>query len=384
MKRKLLALALTVALLVCSVPVRAITEADIYFTSVNDSLLPLTADTMPTWVGNSIYVPASVFDSNTTNAKLGIYCHQSTTSNTVALYNLNQRLVFDLSKGNSYDQYTNELFSYRAVNRNGKIYLPVDAVCEFFGLTDSYVYTRYGYLVRIRNENSFLSDEMFVDAASTELKNRSKAFLQSQNTVIPDPPVTPDPPPSTDEPDEPDPPEQEQPKAQIYLAFRCTTGDGLETILNTLDRHGARALFLFSNDLLVSRDDLVRRVVGSGHPIGLLTEEENAARELAAGNTLLSHIAHTAATTALVPSAQRAALEADGWVCWNETLSALPRSGERGAAYAQRIINSIGSRRRTVYLTMDDSSTMANVINTALLRFEQAEYTFITPLETRL
>lgn len=384
MKRRILALVCALVILVGSVPARAITEADIYFTSVNDHLLPLTADTMPTWVGNKIYVPASVFDSNSTNTKLGISCKQDSTGNTVTLYTPNQALVFDLAKGIACDQNTQEQFSYRAMNRNGKIYVPVDGVCDFFGLSDTYAYTRYGYLVRIRNENSYLDDDRFIDAAGTELKNRSKAFLQSQNTVVPDPPDVPAPPPVVDDPVISQPPEQDQSKAQLYLAFRCTTGDGLESILNTLDRHGVRALFLFSSELLVLRDDLVRRVVGSGHSIGLLSEEENAVRDLTAGNRLLAHIAHTAATTALVPAAQRAGLEAEGWICWSETFSALPRSGERAAAYAQRIINSIGSRRRTVYLTMDDSSTMANVINTTLSQFEQEKYTILAPLETRL
>ena len=383
MRRRFLALVCALIVLVCSLPVRAITEADIYFTSVNDRLLPLTADTMPIWVGNKIYVPFSVFDSNSTNAKLGTYCKQGVSGNTVTLYTSNQALVFDLTTATAYDQNTQEQFAYRAVNRNGKIFLPVDSVCDFFGLSDTYVYTRYGYLVRIRNENSYLDDERFVDAAGTELKNRSKAFLQSQNAVIPDTPVVPDPP-VTDDPVISQPPQQEQPKAQLYLAFRCTTGDGLEQILNTLDRHGVKALFLFSSDVLVLRDDLVRRVVGSGHSIGLLSEAENAAQELTRGNQLLSRIAHTATTTALVPASQRAALEDVGWVCWNETFSAVPRSGERASSYAQRIIGSIGSRRRTTYLTMDDSSTMATAINTLLTQFEQDQYTILTPLETRL
>ena len=253
MKRRMLALVCAVVMLICSVPVRAITEADIYFTSVNDHLLPLTADTMPTWVGNKIYVPATVFDSNSTNTKLGIYCRQSSTSNTVTLYTLNQTLVFDLIKGNAYDQNTKEPFSYRAVNRNGRIYLPVDGVCDFFGLSDTYTYTRYGYLVRIRNENSYLDDERFVDAAGIELKNRSKAFLQSQNTVVPDPPDVPDPPPVTDDPIIPQPPEQDRPKAQLYLAFRCTTGDGFlgsGCLLFLFGGYGFFILFCHDNLLL--------------------------------------------------------------------------------------------------------------------------------------
>lgn len=53
------ALLLCLALLVPSVPAAA---ANIYFTSLNDQVLPLTADTMPVVSGGVMYVPASVFD----------------------------------------------------------------------------------------------------------------------------------------------------------------------------------------------------------------------------------------------------------------------------------------------------------------------------------
>lgn len=45
--------------------------ADLYFTSINDNLLPLTSDTMPVWSGGVLYVPYSVFDSGVTGINLG-------------------------------------------------------------------------------------------------------------------------------------------------------------------------------------------------------------------------------------------------------------------------------------------------------------------------
>lgn len=39
----------------------------------------------------------------------------------------------------------------RAITRNGRIYLPLNIVVDFFGLRSSYLHTDYGYLVRIKN-----------------------------------------------------------------------------------------------------------------------------------------------------------------------------------------------------------------------------------------
>ena len=119
MKNRFIALICILAL--CLSTVRAINAGDIYFTSVNDKLIPLSTDTMPTWVSGRLYVPASTFDSSATGIDLGFYFRQN--NNTVTLYTLRQMLVFDLNRGIAYDQHTGETLSTRAVNRNGRIYL---------------------------------------------------------------------------------------------------------------------------------------------------------------------------------------------------------------------------------------------------------------------
>lgn len=384
MKRRLTAL-LCAAVLLCSVlSVRAINVGDVYFTSVNDSLLPLSADTMPTWVGGALYVPASVFDSNVTGVDLGLYCSQSSTNNAVTLYTLRQMLVFDLGKGIAYDQNPAQPIAARAINRNGRIYLPVEAVCEFFGLEDSYNYTQHGYLVRIRGEKPTMDDARFMEKANTTMASRLEAFLRSQTPAVL---------PGKEEDDKPKPPpeqtdpQQPQVHTQVCLAFRCRTGEGLKQILDQLDRAGVRGMFFFAPDLLIEQDDLVRRVVGSGHSIGLLAEGASAdasRRILNQGNETLRHVARTAATAALVDADQRQTLEEDGWVCWQETVDGLMRERERASTYVNRMIQTIGTRRRTVYLTLDDSSGTAGVLASLLQRMEQEEYSIITPLETRI
>lgn len=385
MKNRLIAL--FCVLVLCLSTVRAINAGDVYFTSVNDRLIPLSIDTMPTWVSGRLYVPASTFDSSATGVDLGFYFRQN--NNTVTLYTLRQMLVFDLNRGIAYDQHTGENLSVRAVNRNSRIYLPVETVCDFFGLEDSYNYTPYGYLVRIKTSEARLNDADFMDAAATLMSADLEKVLRAQQPDAP-----PAPPPSAVDPpvvpDDPTPPTQPEdgPKSQttVYLAFRCEGGEGLSEILDLLDRSGMSAAFFFSPSALPEQDDLIRRAVGSGHTIGLLANGGNideSRRALAQGNHALSHIARTAATAVLAPSDQRTALEADDWVCWQETTNGLPREGERSSAYVQRILRAMGSRR-TVRLTLDDSVQTARVLRTLLEQLSQEEYRVLLPIETRL
>jgi len=386
MKNRLIALVCAVVL--CLSTVRAINAGDVYFTAVNDKpLLPLALDTMPIWVSGRLYVPASVFDSSVTGVELGPFFRQS--NNTVTLYSLRQMLVFDLNRGIAYDQHTGENLPARAVNRNGRIYLPVETVCDFFGLEDSYNYTQYGYLVRIKSNAVRLNDVDFMDAAATLMSNALQEFLRAQQPDSPPapPPSVTDPPVVPDEPFPPTQPEDE-PKRQttVYLAFRCEGGEGLSEILDLLDRSGMGAALFFSTSALSQQDDLIRRAAGSGHIIGLLADgssTDESRRALAQGNRALSHIARTAATATLAPSDQRTSLAEDGWACWQETTNGLPREGERSSAYTQRILRAMGSRR-TVRLTLDDSTQTARVLHALLEQLSQEEYRVLLPIETRL
>lgn len=391
MKKRLTALLCAMVLCLSLFRVHAANAGDVYFTAVNNKLFPLSIDTMPTWVSGRLYVPASVFDSSVTGIDLGFYFRQS--NNTVTLYTLRQMLVFDLNRGIAYEQHTGENLPARAVNRNGRIYLPVETVCDFFGLEDSYNYTQYGYLIRIKSEVPQLDYADFMDAASSLMSAALQEFLRAQQTPDsppspPTPPVVVEPPTPSDDPIQPPEPDDQPSKAQtqVYLAVRCESGEALSEILDTLEQKNVHSMFFFSPKSLTEQDDLVRRVVGSGHSIGLLAEGDStdeSRRLLTQGNQTLTHIARTAATAALVPADQRGALEEDGWACWQETTSGLPRENERGAAYAQRILRAMGTRR-TVRLTVDDSGRTAQLLPALLEQLDPQAYRVLLPLETRL
>lgn len=380
MKKRLTALFCAAVLLLSVSTAHAINAGDVYFTAVNDWLVPLSPDTMPTWVGGRLYVPASTFDSSVTGVDLGFYFRQS--NNNVTLYTLRQMLVFDLNRGIAYDQHSGESLPAKAVNRNGRIYLPVEVVCDFFQLEDSYNYTQYGYLVRIKTSAARLSDARFIDAGAIPMSTALEELLRSQQpSDTPDPPqpVTPGP----AQPPEPD--DTTKPQTQAYLAFRCENAQGLQDILDLLSDSSTPAIFFFNPAQLAEQDDLIRRVVGSGHNIGLLAQGNTATESrlsLTEGNRLLASIARTAATAAMAPADQHEALKEDGWACWRETVNAIPKTGERPAGYTQRITAAMGSRR-TARLTLDDSTATARMLPSLLRQLEEANRRVLLPLETR-
>ena len=123
---KLLVLAVCLGLLLPT-PVSA---ADLYFTSVNDRVLPLTADTMPLWSGGLLYVPYNVFDKETCGVDLDISTSYSRDAGTVTFYRIRQILVFDLNTGTSRDDITGETYYAKAIIRNGRPYVPLNMVCS--------------------------------------------------------------------------------------------------------------------------------------------------------------------------------------------------------------------------------------------------------------
>ena len=273
MKRTALSLLCVLALCAGLLSGRAAAAGTIYFTAVNDTILPLSAGSMPMVSDGVLYVPYTMFDPNSTGISLGVSCSYSHSGNTLTVYNLRQMLVYDLDAGNARNQHTGYVYSARAVTRNGVVYIPVGFTCDFFGLSWSNTITAYGNLIRVTNSSAVLSDADFIDAGSPWMASRLQEYLQTQN--IPDP----EPQPSTDPQPTPSDPEPEEPVTggRIYLAFRCETGESWAQLLDLLDQYGIHALFLLPADLMAEQDSLIRRTVGSGHSVGLLVRGEDPA-----------------------------------------------------------------------------------------------------------
>lgn len=361
---------------------------NIYLTAVNENLLELTSDTMPTWSNGVLYVPYTVFDGSYTGINLGISSSYSRDEGTVTLYTLQQMVVFDLNRGTCYNPLTEQTLSGRAILRNGRPYVPVASVCSFFGLSYSVIDIDEGYIVRIKGSGVVLSDYSFVDSAQNSIRNRIRDYNQA-NQSQPTPGVLP----PTYNPEEPDT-EITVPDDPVdtdiiptYLAFSCEDSQGLSEILDTLDSRNQRAIFFFDAQGLERQDDLIFRILGSGYSIGLIAQGRSTSatnRLLEEANQTLSQVAYTRTSVVLVPESQREELEAEGWICWNETASAVPTQGVGTNTYANQVLKRISGNHARVYLTLDASSETARVLPTLLRRLSEEGYGVSVPLETRL
>ena len=180
-----------------------------------------------------------------------------------------------------------------------------------------------------------------------------------------------------------EPPEVDGGNVATYLAFRCESADGLSAILNTLDGTGQYALFFLAPQVIEEEGGLVRRILGTGHSVGILAWEGEK-EALSRGRLALEELAHTRTTLAYVPDGARAGLEEQGWVCWKETLYLEPGDSVGGTAFAGTVLNRLGTRRRTVYLTLEGSGNTARVLSALLRQLSSNHYTVAVPMETRL
>lgn len=156
----------------------------------------------------------------------------------------------------------------RAVNRNGRIYVPARFICEYFGLAYSSRITTYGPLVRIRSSSSKLDDAVFVERAQGQMADRLREWRRSQSTAEPPavsttPVYTPPPTPSVTS--VPEDPEIDKSGVHTYLSFRADQTEGLADILAELEQYQVQALFFFPAAELANYDDAVRSVLCGGH-----------------------------------------------------------------------------------------------------------------------
>lgn len=314
--KRIIGLALTGLLLLTFLPVGAV--GSVYFTAANDNVLDLTDDTMPFWSGGLIYVPSTIFSGT----NLGVFCAQNPSTKLLTLYNIQKNLFFDLNSGTCYDQ-DSVSYSYRAITRNSKAYVPISFVCSYFGLTYSYLQAEPAPVIRIKSKSAVLSDGVFLNAAAQLMQYRYSQYSGGQTPVVSETPVSPSPSPSGGGTG------PEQHSAVVYLAFDGGPAEYTGQILDALDQYNDSAAFFLRADRLEGGDALVRRIVGSGYPLGLSASADQSAeallKELAEGNRLLARISCTQTRLVLVPGIteeQSALLRKAGYCVWTPSVNA--------------------------------------------------------------
>lgn len=349
----------------------------IYFTAVNDNLCPLNDETMPFWSGGNLYVASTVFSSY----DLGLSYARDTSAQTAVLYNRNKVLEFDLANGGANNK-LGTYYSARAISKGGYVFFPLAFVCSYFGLSYSLRDTSWIPLVRVCG-SAILSDSQFIDAASTLMASRYYAYRQSKDPGTTTPPeVEPD---KGDEtttlPEKEDETEQEENKstARVLLGIRAGDDASLVSMLNTLDRYGYQATVFFDPASLQGRDDLLRRIVSSGHRIGLIQSSGADVSALEAGNDYLRQC--TGTTTRMVLSSYQTTAHSAGYAVYTPTLAA-QTMGSTAASRASRIFSAIESRTGTVKLLLGGDETTAEALPTLCRSLNQKDYTVRSVNET--
>lgn len=382
-KRRILPLLLAMVLVLGLFPPMPASAATLYFTAVNNSVTPLTSDTMPFWSGGTLYVPYSIFDGslNGIGVGLGLYTSYNRDSRTVTLFNLRQTLIFDLNSGTCRDDVTGTTYISRAIMRGGRPYLALGTVCSHFGLEYSYSQLPdipQGFLVRIKGSGTAMSDADFIDAARNVINNRLREYTQSLN-----PAESTDPGPNTSTPSSPGGTATVgQDDTAAYLAFRCETQAGLTDILDTLSGNGCWAVFFLTPQLL-EEGDLVRRILGDGHSVGILVDGGEAFLMLEAGSLALERAA-CARTTMVYAAGRPEALEERGWVCWRETALLQPDDAVNPNSFASGAVRRLGKENKSVYVTLEGGENTARMLPALLRQLDRENYIVSVPMETRI
>ncbi|MGI5985615.1 MAG: polysaccharide deacetylase family protein [Clostridiales bacterium] len=249
MKRRLLAFVLAVFIIVSISASVSADNSGICFTAVNDKLCELGF--MTVYVGGTAYVPGSVFST------YAVYLHYFEATSTAMLYNSNRQIFFDLITGNS-DDSNGTYYSVSAIFKNGQVYVPVVWVCDYFGLSCSFINgTGYGDIVRIKNGGEVLTDPQFLDAAASLMRSRYNEYFGTAAAVPVSPAPTVLPQPTEESP-------TDQPNVSI-----CFIGLPSTKILDSLDNYSVNVCFFVTAKEAEDSPDIIRRIYGSGHSIGV-------------------------------------------------------------------------------------------------------------------
>ncbi|MEG2634667.1 MAG: polysaccharide deacetylase family protein [Oscillospiraceae bacterium] len=256
MKQRIISILLAAILLVSMSSTAIADGSGICFTATNDTLLELSS--MPVYVSGNAYVPAKVFST------FGVYYDYFEPDEIAHLYCGNIQIYFELSTGNSYDG-NNIIQSVSAFLRNGTVYVPVAWICSYFGLYYSSISGNgNGDIIRIKNGGEVMSDNQFLDAATSLMHSRYNEYFGKNEPSQPSIPTAPTPTtsPNADLPD--------RSAAGISL---CFIGLPSKEMLDAFDKYSLLATFFLTETDANSSPDTIRRIIGSGHSIGVYCEK---------------------------------------------------------------------------------------------------------------
>ena len=406
MRKKSLLVLLCALLLTLAVPVRTVrADAKLNFISINDQL-PAELINCVAIQGGVIYVPYNLFS----NYHMGISYSYFTSASTAYLYTVDKQLFFELNGGDTYDGLDNH-YAGSALWHGGTVYVPLNLIQKFFGGFEFSYYSanEYGNILRINTGAASLSDEEFQRAARDAMRTYYLASLMpdplitpapdassspSASAPVPSPAVTLQPRPEATPAPTPEPPARpgETPPPlhageRLVLGFAGLPADRL---LNLLAQTGIHSCFFLTAEDIRANPDLVRRIAGEGHALGVLCADTEAEAEtdapdaLRGAAALLFEAAHVRTLLAAAAPGRaadcREAAEAEGMVYCGSLFVPAPDSGQADspAALLEAAKTALGASPLLLDCGADNTLFLVQ-----FLRYVSAQrYAVVRPLET--
>lgn len=346
---------LLVAQMVC-IPVAA--GNSIYFTAINDTVLPLSDSTMPFWSEGYLYVSSSTFSDN----GLGLYYSGNTITQKVVLCTYGKALIFHLNTGTVTDNNYNDYWP-PAVVRGSQVFLPVSLVAEYFGFTYSYSRVEHGYLVRVRNSESVLKDSTFIDAAHSQLTSRYSRYLKSKTTTTQiQTKTTQIPTVSKNKETKAKIEKEENPEIKgktVHLCFQAGNTDRTAEVLNVLKKSGDTATIYFTKNQIQNHGNLVRQAVACGQSVGLAVNtsaQSTVKQQLDAANNALFDAASLKTRLYIVKSGSgtaRKTVQVDGYCCLTPEIDR-SSSGLQDSGSADSLLRQVTAHNGAVTVWLSD------------------------------
>ena len=313
------------------------------FTVINNEILDLAADTQPAFVDGRIFVPGSIFGGSS----LGVIMAQSRQQ--LFLYKDGKSLTFSVADDTVKDQDDNYYNNIKPKYINGRIYVPLDFVCVYFGFTFSYITSSsVAPIVRIKY-GDVLSDSIFTSAAESAMRSRLSRYEESVATPTPTATATPTPTPTP----------MYYGDVSVFVAITGLDAEITPGLLDTLASYDARACFFLTAADMDAAPDIVRRIMGEGHTVGLLAEgEDEAGAWSAASRALLRHAVSRTLLAASLDGDGAAAEDMGLRLCFDSEADVLEADGAYGYAEASAKLLA-ATDTETVIIRTDEESPVA-------------------------
>lgn len=374
-KTKLAAVFLALLMLVQTVPpTQAQAAKSVYYTAINDNIMPLTDATMPFWSGGFLYIAGSVF-TGYLRESIGVSYTYNSSKQVAALYAVgksNKSLVFDLASGQTQDRLGTVYANRPAIKRGGEVFVPAALVAEYFELKYSVVGVEGGHLVRLRTPgDSPLTDELFADAASYTMQERYDDYMKNQAQA--------------QLPDTPEGGEVFEGK-RIYLNFRAAEPARVTGLLDVLDRQHSQGAFFCTEEFLRAEGSLLRRMAATGQSVGICVDgslEMPLLDQVVQGNDALYRATCSMTRLVWAENVEQQGLESlalAGYVCLQPGLNS-ENQGLQTSASASALLQKISSRRGDISVWLGGNVNAVG-LNAFLTAAYQAEDACIALVET--